>query len=138
VEGNVRRSQGSRWTLAPWVTRKNRTCTNAPIDHSAKQMGTGPTVRVKYRQTEVTKKLVVICTNTRHQKTSKWLMIRRALQVRRSASTHVMVSIVPLFVIIPTRFCSFTPSSGGGTQTWNSKRLKLLNTDSCSLKHILR
>jgi len=63
------------------------TCTNAPIDHSAKQMGTGPNGRVKYRQTEVTKKLVAICTevaicrNTGHQKTSNWLMIRRALLV---------------------------------------------------------
>ena len=50
----------------------------------------------------------------KHQKTPNWLTIRRAPQVLHSASASVRVLTAPLFAIIPTRFCSFTPSSGGG------------------------
>jgi hypothetical protein len=50
VEGKSRRSQGSRWTVVLRGSRKKRPFTKAPLDDSAKQMGSGPTGRVKYRQ----------------------------------------------------------------------------------------
>jgi len=71
------------------------TCTNAPIDHSANR-------RVKYRQTEVTKKLVAICTevaictNTRHQKTSNWLMMPSTSGMTQCKYTCNGVNSAPL------------------------------------------
>jgi len=113
LAGNSRRSHGSRWTLAPWVTRKRKGC-----------------VRMRRKTIQQSRwelvRLDVSNTGRQRLPKSQRLMIRRAPNVRHSASTHVMVITAPLFVTSPTRFCSFTPSSGGVTQYMEFTTFKII------------